>query len=107
MFGLRWRTDCTARRKKGPPAHSTMGTDSASSTQLCMPMLNHCRRWPNMASNVTATVSGSVHQKRRRKSVSSGFSSSSSAGSTGSNVMPHFGQLPGRSCRTSGCIGQV
>jgi cytochrome c553 len=28
-------------------------------------------------------------------------------GMTGSSVIPHLGQLPGRSCRISGCIGQV
>ena len=28
-------------------------------------------------------------------------------GSSGSSAMPHFGQAPGRSWRTSGCIGHV
>jgi hypothetical protein len=60
-----------------------------------------------MAIIVTITVSGSVHQKRRRKSASSGLSSSSSPGITGSSAMPHFGQVPGPIWRISGCIGQV
>ena len=107
MFGLRWRTDCTPRTKKGQPAHSTIGIDSTSSSQLCVAIAIQPKRWPNIASRVTIAVSGKVHQKRRWKSASSGFSSSSSEGSTGSSVMPHFGQLPGWSCRISGCIGQV
>ena len=65
MFGLRWITDCTPRWKKGQPAHSTIGSDSTSSIQLCVAMSNQPKRWPNMASRVTTTVSGSVHQKRR------------------------------------------
>jgi hypothetical protein len=50
---------------------------------------------------------GRLHQKRRRKSTSSGLSPSSRLGSSGSSAMPHFGQAPGRFYRTSGCIGQV
>jgi hypothetical protein len=45
-------------------------------------------------------------QNLRRKSVSSGFSSSSRLGNKGSRAIPHFGQLPGWSWRI-GCIGQV
>jgi hypothetical protein len=85
----------------------TTGALSASSTQLCVAISNQPSRWPNIASTVTTTVSGSVHQKRRVNDTSSGFSSSSRVGSKGSRVMPHFGQLPGWSCRISGCIGQV
>ena len=107
MLGLRFTTDCAPRTKKGQPAHNTIGTESTSSIQLCTAMSNQLRRWPNMASTVTTTVSGSVHQKRRWKSLSSGFSCSSSSGSKGSSVMPHLGQLPGWFWRTSGCMGQV
>ena len=107
MFGLRLTIDCTPRTKKGQPAHSEIGSDSSSSIQLCVAMSNQPKRWPNMASTVTATVKGSVHQKRRWKSTSSGFSLSSRSGSTGSSDMPHFGQCPGWSWRISGCIGQV
>ncbi len=107
MFGLRVMSDCTPRTKNGQPAHSTMGVASASSTQFWVCGLISARLWPAMASVVTTTVSGSVHQKRWRKSVSSGFSPSSSEGISGSKAMPHLGQVPGIGCRISGCIGQV
>ena len=74
MFGLRLTIDCAPRTKNGQPAQSTTGSDSTSSIQLCVAMSNQPSRWPNIASTVTTTVSGSVHQKRRRKSTSSGFS---------------------------------
>ena len=60
-----------------------------------------------MASTVTITVSGNVHQKRRVKSLNSGLSSSSNSGVTGSKVMPHLGQVPGPTWRISGCMGHV
>ena len=107
MFGLRLITDCAPRTKKGQPAHSAIGSVSTSSIQLCVAMSNQPSRWPSIASTVTITVKGSVHQKRRWKSTSSGFSVSSRSGNTGSSDMPHFGQLPGWSWRISGCIGQV
>ncbi|MCY1382350.1 hypothetical protein D9M69_703660 [compost metagenome] len=107
MLGLRFTTDCTPRTKNGQPAHSTMGTVSTSSIQLWVAISNQPRLWPDIASTVTTTVSGRVHQKRRWKSSSSGFPASSSAGMTGSSDMPHLGQLPGWSWRISGCIGQV
>ena len=44
---------------------------------------------------------------RRRKSISSGFSSSSRLGISGSSAMPQIGQSPGASRRTCGCIGHV
>jgi len=60
-----------------------------------------------MASASTVSDSGRVHQKRRRKSVSSGFSSSSRLGIIGSSAMPQIGQLPGASRTICGCMGQV
>ena len=107
IFGLRWRTEAQPRLKKGQPAHRTMGSESSSSIQLCVAIENQPKRCPHIASTVTMMVKGSVHQKRRLKSFSSGFSSSSSEGINGSSVMPHLGQLPGWSWRTSGCMGQV
>ena len=107
MFGLRWSTDCAPRTKNGAPVHNTSGSVSTSSIQLCAAIENQPSRWPNIASSVTTAVKGSVHQKRRWKSISSAFSPSSSVGSTGSSVMPHLGHWPGRSWRISGCIGQV
>ncbi len=107
MFGLRWRSDATPRRKNGRPAHSTIGADRTSSTQVCVAGSSRPSRCPAIASAATTTVNGRVHQKRRLKSRSSPLSSSASAGNTGSRLIPHFGQLPGRSWRISGCIGQV
>jgi hypothetical protein len=52
-------------------------------------------------------VSGSVHQKRREKSRSSGASSSSADGIIGSSAMPQIGQLPGALRTISGRIGQA
>ncbi len=47
-------------------------------------------------------------QKRRLKSISSGFGPSSPVGTPlGSSAMPQIGQLPGPTCSISGCIGQV
>jgi hypothetical protein len=94
MFGLRFTIDRAPRTKSGQPAHRTIGSVSTSSIQLCTVMSNQPSRRPNIASTVTTTVNGSVPQKRGCKSTSSGFPASSSSGSTGSNVMPHFGQLP-------------
>ena len=66
-------TDCAPRTKNGQPAHSTTGSASTSSIQLCVRHVEPLpRRWPNIASTMTATVSGSVHQKRRRKSTQLG-----------------------------------
>ncbi|MCY1308150.1 hypothetical protein D9M70_581370 [compost metagenome] len=65
MFGLQLATDCQPRRKSGIPAHKTIGKDRANSIQVWVRDSNHCRLCPNMASTVTTTVSGSVHQNRR------------------------------------------
>ena len=59
------------------------------------------------ARTVTISDNGNENQKRRRKSVNSGFSSSSAVGIIGSKAMPHFGQVPKPICTISGCIGQV
>lgn len=62
MLGLRFATDCVPRTKNGQPAHSTVGTESTSSAQLCVPMAIQPSGWPTIASTGTMTVSGSVHQ---------------------------------------------
>ena len=107
MLGLRWRMDCAQRWKKGQAAQSTTGVLKANSSQVRTVGGMMSRYMPPMASSSVAALNGSVHQKRRRKSVSSGFSSSSSEGSIGSSAMPHSGHVPGPSCTISGCIGQV
>jgi hypothetical protein len=99
--------DCAPRTKNGQPDHSTIGVARANSTQVWVATGISPRRCPTIAKVVTIPVNGSVHQKRLVKSFSSGFSSSPSSGSTGSSVIPHFGQLPGWSSLISGCIGQV
>ena len=77
-WGCAGAIDCTQRTKNGQPAHSTTGAVSTSSSQVRVAVGSHASsRWPNIASASTATVSGSVHQKRRLKSRSSGLSSSS------------------------------
>jgi hypothetical protein len=91
MLGLRCTSDCAPRTKNGQPAQSTTGVVSANSIQLCVAIANQPSGWPAIASTVTVTVSGRLHQKRRWKSRSSGLSSSSD-GSSGSSAMPHLGQ---------------
>ena len=108
MFRFRVRTDAIPRTKNGQPAHSTTGVASASSTQLRVVASRPSHWWPNMARVSTMSVAGKVLQKRRVKSTSSGFSSSSSSeGMSGSSAMPHLGHVPGPSWTISGCIGQV
>jgi hypothetical protein len=46
-------------------------------------------------------------QKRRVMSTSSGLGASDRSATRGSSAIPHFGQAPGRSLRTSGSIGQT
>src|SRR5580765_1544397 len=46
-------------------------------------------------------------QKRRVMSTSSGLGASERSATRGSSAIPHFGQAPGRSLRTSGSIGQT
>src|SRR3546814_5382430 len=94
ILGLRLITDCTPRTKNGQPAQSTTGKESTSSIQLWVAMPNQPNWCPNMASVVTITVKGKVHQNRRVKSASSGLSSSS-VGISGSSAMPHLGQFHG------------
>ena len=53
------------------------------------------------------TVSAAANQNRRVMSRSSGLSSLSTVTVRGSSAMPHFGQSPGSSRTTSGCMGQV
>ena len=107
MFGLRFAIDCAQRWKNGQPAHSTTGAESASSSQVRAAVDRNATRCPSMASASTIADSGRVHQKRRRKSTSSGFSSSSRLGIIGSSAMPQIGQVPGPSRTIPGCIGQV
>src|SRR5690625_7823377 len=84
MFGLRFTIDCQPRTKNGCPAHNTTGIERTSSIHVCTPMLNQPSCGPNIASIVTMTVNGSVHQNLREKSFNSGLLSSSRLGINGS-----------------------
>ncbi len=110
MLGLRWRTDAQARWKNGQPHHSTTGVVRMSCTQLTTRMSSRpCSGRPGsmsaIASRKTGRLRTSPTQKRRLMSVNSGFGPSSTV--RGSRAMPHFGQLPGWSLITSGCMGQT
>ena len=108
MFGFPVRIESMQRRKNGAAAHNTTGVASTSSNHVRTVLETAgARRCPAMPEIATRIVSGSVHQKRRRKSTISGFSPSSSDGITGSSAMPQIGQLPGALRRISGCIGHV
>ena len=69
---------------------------------MCRPV-----RWPPISSARTGTASTSPIQNRRVMSASSGLGPLSAVTVSGSSAMPQIGQLPGPTCRISGCIGQV
>jgi hypothetical protein len=112
MFMLRFWTDCHPRIKKGRPPQRTTGVARAISSQPSVPKdASFSRGRPGkksaMVTRNKGTVSTALHQKRLRILMSSALSSSSTATVRGSSAMPHFGQLPGASRTTSGCMGQV
>jgi len=111
MLRLRVSSERQPRTKNGQPPHSTTGVASSSSS--------HCRgrgamisptasgqNSAAMALKRTGMASAVPTQKRRLMSRNSALSSSA-ATVRGSSAMPHLGQVPGWSCTTSGCIGQV
>src|ERR1051325_4306022 len=95
MFGLRFLIDSMQRMKNGSAAQSTTGLATASSIQAIASSESGNKREPPMARASVSPDSGSVHQKRRAKSSSSGFFSSSSVGISGSSAMPQIGHVPG------------
>ena len=109
MFRLRFRTDSTARTKKGHPPQRTTGVARASSSQTIQvdpawPILGRNSRMAIATSGTDKTVQT---QNRRRMPESSGFSSSSPVAVRGSSAIPQIGQFPGASRMICGCIGQV
>jgi hypothetical protein len=96
MLGLRVRMEAIQRSKNGHAPHTTTGVARMSCASACADSetLGNSR-CPAIARIIVAIDSGRVHQKRRRKSTSSGFSPSSTLGISGSSAMPHFGQTPG------------
>src|SRR3990172_3405701 len=112
MFRLRFTTDCHPRTKKGHPPQRTTGVPSASSSH---PSVRGDARFSKgrrgmksaIATRNSGTVSTALTQNRRRMSANSALSSSSAATVRGPRAIPHFGQSPGASRTTSGCMGQV
>ena len=112
MLRLRDTSDCQPRTKNGHAAHSTTGVenrncihaDVAGATSACSESPGTCSP---MARTNTGKVSTSPIQKRLVMSMSSTFGPSSPVVTSGSSAMPHFGQGPGPTWRTSGCMGQV
>ena len=112
IFRLRVTTDRQPRSKNGHPPHSTTGVLSSSCNQPWGPEPSHCTSGTpimgNMARRRSGTVSMAATRSRRAMSVSSGSSACSPAWAVfGSNAMPQMGHVPGPTCSTCGCIGQV
>ena len=112
MLRLRVTMDRQPRTKNGQPPHSTTGADSRSCVHRLAvgfsPAANVGATISTVASPKIGSVSARLTQKRRVMPTSSALGPSSAAvTSRGSSAMPHFGQLPGPTCRTSGCIGHV
>ena len=110
MLRLRFCTDCQPRTKNGQPAHSTTG--DASTNWIQFDSIGSTKPWPpTMCPPISSTTTGAASrapiQNRRVMSASSGLGASSRLMTSGSSAMPQIGQVPGPSCRTSGCIGQV
>ena len=111
MFRLRVTSDCQPRTKNGQPPHSTTGVDRTSWLQSHAvgpsAATSPGASISPIASARTGTVRARLTQKRRVMSTSSWFGPSSAVTSSGSSAMPHLGQLPGPTWRTSGCMGHV
>jgi len=109
MLRFRVTSERQPRAKNGAPAHSTTGVANSSDIQFDQPSGTRCirPRWRPISSANTGTVSTSAIQKRLVMSINSGSGASSSETCSGSSAMPQIGQLPGPTCFTSGCIGQV
>src|SRR2546421_8649457 len=109
MFKFQVRNECHARTKNGQPPHSTTGLASAAWSQPA-PAAQLAKRGAKnslIVARSNGRVSATPTQKRNVIERSSLSSASSSETLRGSSAMPQMGQLPGRSRRISGCIGQV
>jgi len=110
MLRLRFLSDARPRAKNGWPHHSATGVARTSWTQLDAWGAIHLwrpARWPPISRAKTGAASARPIQNRRVMSASSGLGPLSAEASSGSSAMPQIGQLPGPTCRTCGCIGQV
>ncbi len=113
MFRCRVTTERQPRTKNGHPPQSTTGVAKTSWTQVSSGCGTNPASGPplgsisDMAMAKTGSVSTALTQNRRRMSVSSGFSSSSTVTVRGSSAMPQIGHEPGSLRTISGCIGQT
>ena len=112
MFGLALTNDAHMRAKNGQPHQRTTGVASTKPIQFTHAVPIRCPSAPPVAmspivSRNTGRPNATPIQKRRVMSTSSGFGASAMSATRGSRAMPHFGQAPGLSLTTSGCIGQV
>src|SRR5437870_3585980 len=114
MFGLALTIEAHIRSKNGHPHQNTTGVARISAIQFTRAAPSHAVTDPSLTiSAIVTTNTGApkttASQNRRVIATSSGFASETSAGEAriGSSAMPHFGQAPGRSVTTSGCIGHV
>jgi len=101
--------------KERPPApeHNGRGQHKLEQFSAAMCAFSQSARFdegnqsPAIAIRKTGSASAAPIQNRRRMSSNSGPGPSSADGIMGSSAIPHLGHAPGRSCTTSGCIGQV
>src|SRR3990167_4214722 len=111
IFRLRRITEAAPRSKKGYPPHKTTGVAKKNSIQFTNFIGNILSKGlPGSISKKARMTIGSernkLTQNRRDRSRYSLFSAETEA-SVGSSDMPHLGQSPGLSDRTSACMGQV
>ena len=114
MYMLRERevSEFSPRTRTAMPPRAQTGIEKANELhpEVFMSGKAACREAGTcsaIASASTGTVSVKPNQNRRVMSTSSGFGPSSPVATTGSSAMPHFGQAPGPTWRTSGCMGHV
>ena len=112
MFAVRCRSACTARTKNGQPAQNTTGAASTSSTQF--PASHQPVRQDDARDHRRHRQHEDRHGEGRGDPEPPGHVAQLGvvlrrrpAGSSAPGAMPHFGQVPGPSWTTSGCIGQV
>jgi len=111
MLRFQLTTDRQPRTKNGQPPQSTTGVASSISSHCrlraeIIPAMASGQNSAAVAPRKTGMARTVLTQKRRLMSSSSPVSSSV-ATVRGSSAMPHFGQFPGWSCTTSGCMGQT
>ena len=111
MFSERFRSESHPRRKNGAAPQRTTGVASANWIHWDAAVGMRSSQADTMGKSMDSTMIGTARaaeiQNRRVMSASSGSGPVASVAFTGSRAIPHFGHVPGPSCRTSGCMGQV